>query len=663
MKNTIPPYIIILIILLILCCCLIIILGGVLVGVSGLQDYLQLDNPFFVVDDITPTPFELTRQPISTEITSTLEALEQTIAPERDLIALACRFDHICDLPLTLDPPAVPYFVGSKRQFWVNNSDSGLYAQITATLEYLTTHVYFWVEEGVPFNQQEAEDLINTFEEQIYPTNRAFFGSEWTPGVDNDPHIYIIYAKNLGAYVAGFFISLDEYNPLIVDYSNGIEAFYIDSSQDLGNEYTYSTLAHEFQHMIHWYQDSNESSFLDEGFSELASFLNGFDTGGMDWIYTSDPDIALTDWRDSGENSAHYGANFLFVTYFLDRFGDQATQALVHDQLNELESVDNTLEQLAIYDPLTGMPITADDFFLDWVIANYLNDKTVGDGRYYYHNYPSVPTADDTEWISSCPQSGFTRTVNQYGVDYLQITCTGEHIIHFSGTTQSPLLPINPHSGDYVYWSNKANESNTSLSRKFDLTNVTGPITLQYWTWFNLESNYDYVYLEVSMDEETWEILVTPSGTGNDLLGNAYGWGYTGQSDGWVQETIDLSQYAGQNVTIHFDYITDAVLVNEGFILDDISIPEIDYWEDFETDDGGWKADGFVRVQNILPQTYRLALIKHTNNGDFVELIPVNPDQTADILISLDHGEDVILVVTATTRFTMEEAPYQISIP
>ena len=90
-----------------------------------------------------------------------------------------------------------------------------------------------------------------------------------------------------------------------------------------------------------------------------------------------------------------------------------------------------------------------------------------------------------------------------------------------------------------------------------------------------LEDTYDYVYLEASTDGENWDILITPSGTADDPTGSSYGWGYTGQSEGWIQETVDLSQYAGEIVTLRFDYITDAAVVNKGFLIDDISIPEI----------------------------------------------------------------------------------------
>lgn len=661
MQKSNNTLLIVLVSIIALCCCAVIILGGLFVASAEFLKYLPSIKPSLTYG-ITPTFFDITFVPLESDIFSTLKSLEETIIPERDLVSLACRFDNICDVSDTISPPSTPYMAGSQRNFWLNNSDTGIYTQITATLQYLTAHAYFWVENGISFNRREAENLINTFEEEIYPTNRMFFGSEWTPGVDNDPHIYIIYASNLGTYVAGYFISLDEYNPLIVEYSNSIEGFYIDSSQDLGSEFTYGTLAHEFQHMIHWYQDTNESSFLDEGFSELASFLNEYDPGGFDWFYTSNPDINLTDWQETEENSAHYGANFLFVTYFLDRFGDVATQALIHDQQNELESVDNILQQLELSDLLTGLPISADDFFLDWVIANYVHDETVSDGRYFYHNYPSSPTTSDTDLISTCPVTDITRTVNQYGVDYIRITCPGDYVLDFFGSTTIPLLPTDFHSGEFGFWSNKANESNTSLQRQFDFTGVSDSLTLTFWTWFDLESTYDYVYLEASTDGETWEILITPSGTADNPTGSSYGWAYTGDSGGWIKETIDLSRYAGEMVTLRFDYITDAAVVNRGFLLDDISIPEIGYFEDFESLDESWEAAGFIRIKNLLPQTYRLALIHHTGSDTSIEIVPFDGSSFLEIPIDISSGDDVVLVVTATTRFTLESAQYQIDI-
>ncbi|HSK88309.1 MAG TPA: hypothetical protein VK880_08140, partial [Anaerolineales bacterium] len=153
----------------------------------------------------------------------------------------------------------------------------------------------------------------------------------------------------------------------------------------------------------------------------------------------------------------------------------------------------------------------------------------------------------------------------------------------------------------------------------------------------------------------------TPSGTGEDPSGNSFGRGYNGQTNNWRTEEVDLSQFAGQKVQIRFEYVTDAALNGEGFLLDDVQIEAIDYQSDFEAGEDGWEAAGFVRVENVLPQTYRLALI---TKGDTTTVthISLNADQTAEIPLSLNPGEEAVLVVTGTTRFTRLPAAYQIEI-
>ena len=654
-------------IILVLCFCLIGILSVLGFGffqITKVLPTLAAYTPQSLIDP-TPTPFALIRQPVDANNTSTLHLLDQSLVPDRDLLLIACSLKNICNVSPTLPPPTLHLQVGAQTKLWLLNTDTNDFSKIDVTLQVVTPHAYFWVENGVNFSLKDAQKLIDTFENSIYPTDREFFGSEWTPGVDGDPHLYLIYAHNLGGNVAGFYNTGDEYPPEISQYSNAHESFYIDSSQDLADNYTFGVLAHEFQHMIHWYQDRNEGSFLNEGFSELATFLNGYDTGGFDWYYISDPDINLTDWLGgSGDNTAHYGANFLFVTYFLDRFGKTATQALVHEQKNSLDSVDEVLQQLNITDPLNSQPVTADDFFVDWTIANYIHDPSVADGRYMYHNYSSSPTANATESVNTCPQSTVTRMVNQYGVDYIRFNCSGNYTIDFTGSTLTRLLPADPHSGSYAFWSNKGDESDMTLTRQFDLTGAAGPLLITFWTWYDVEQDYDYVYLEASTNGISWTILNTPSGTDSNPSGSSYGWGYNGQSSGWIQETVDLSEFAGQNISLRFDYITDAAVNGEGFMLDDIAIPAIGYIDGFESGDGGWTGAGFVRIQNVLPQTFRLALITETNSGTTVDILPISADQTVQIPVQIGNNgvEDVVLVVSATTRFTRERAAYQFEI-
>jgi hypothetical protein len=448
----------------------------------------------------------------------------------------------------------------------------------------------------------------------------------------------------------------------VKEFSNAHETYVLGTSQNLGDDYTYATLAHEFVHMIQNASDRNDVSWMNEGFAEVGAFLNGYDIGGADWLYVQNPDMQLNTWVDnsSPDFSAHYGQSFLYLTYFLDRFGEEASKHLTSNPENDLPSVDDTLAELNITDPQTGEVITADDVFMDWAVAMLLMDESVGDGRYTYHNYPNAPRVTSTETIASCPQS-LSGTVNQYGIDYYTIDCDGDHTLRFNGSTVVGLLPVSANSGNYMFWSNRGDESDMTLTREFDLTGVSGPVTMSFAMWHDLEEDYDYVFLEASTDGENWEIITTPSGTDEDPSGNSYGWGWNGQTNGWVTEDVDLSQFAGQTVQIRFEYITDAALNGEGFLLDDIRIDAINYQEDFEAGDGGWEAAGFVRVENTLPQTYRLTLIT-TGDTTTVTHIPLNADQTAEIPLSLGPGQEAVLVVTGTTRFTRLPAAYQIEI-
>ncbi len=660
---------IIIIILVLLCCCCLVVLSGGLgaayfistqASSSPTQEpplNFQPGNPTSE-PFVTEAPVELTRVPVESISTDTLNTLEESLVPVNNPLEIACRLQGKCSIPETL--PSGPYKQGEKKSFWLTNTDSAQSFKIDATLQYVTDHAYFWVEDGVPYDKGDAKKLVDTFETKIYPTDREFFGSEWSPGVDEDQHIYLVYGRGIGGSVAGYFSSPDEYHPDAHEYSNAHEMFVFNADNSpLDDTYTYGVLAHEFQHMIHWKQDRNEASWINEGFSEVAALLNGYYVGGFAWEYVSDTDVQLTDWGpDPGSNTPHYGASFLFLSYFLDRFGEDATKTLVTDPQNGMESIDNILKSINATDKQSGQAITANDFFMDWAVTNYLLDENVGDGRFAYKRYKDAMRAGETETIDTCPGS-ITRTVKQFGVDYIQFNCDGKHTLRFEGATQTGLLPVDAYSGKKAFWSNKGDESNMTLTREFDFSQASGPLTLKYRTWYDLETDYDYTFVEASTDGgKTWKILTTPSGTDSNPSGNSYGWGYNGKSDTWIEESIDLSQYKGQKVQVRFDYITDAAVNGEGFMLDDISIPEIDYFSDFEGDDGGWQSAGFVRVENVLPQTFRLVMI-NKNGSATVQTISVGADQTAEINVDLT---DATLVVSGTTPFTREDGHYSITV-
>jgi immune inhibitor A len=614
---------------------------------------------------VTPTA-TIEVNPLDGSAYTTFDILEHTTVPESDPIDIAARLLNVKNISNTVPAPTIPLKVGDSQLFWVTNDDADTLEtfQVRATVRYISDNVYFWIEDEVSYDQKDLKNLVTEFENKIIPTNRKFFGEEWNPGVDNDPHMYVLYTRGLGRMLYGYFSAPDEYPPVVSQYSNGHEMFILSADNlRLADQETASTIAHEYQHMIHWYKDRNEESWVTEGFSQLAEILNGHTPPGHEYTFASEPDTQLNDWSSNNdENSAHYGASFLFMTFFLDRFGDKITQSLVGDLNNGMSSIDDVLKTHTVTDPLTGKPISADDVFADWATAFYLNDPTVSDGRYSFSLYPNPPSPYVQDEVGSCPLQTQNASVHQFGIDILEITCKGDYTFEFQGSNSVQLFPTDAYSGKYSFWSNRGDVSNTSLTREFDLSGVTGTVEMAYQAWYSIEEDWDYAYVEASTNGEDWKILNTPGCTTYNPTGNSYGCGYTGQTDGWVQESVDLSEYAGGKVLVRFEYITDTAVNEEGFLLDDIRVNATDYYTDFENDDGGWVAQGFVRVENHIPQTFRLTMI--TMSGDTtVETIQLDQNMIARVPISINSTRDkVVFIISGTTRFTTQQAQYSFSI-
>ena len=327
-------------ILCVVCLCLVIFGGVVIFSRNVISTAIPMVETPIPLNEVTPTPFvdpgaQILDPTQSGKASETLNTLNQSTVPINDPIDLAARLGGKPNVPNVLIDTEAPYSVGAQKTFWATNTDTNDNFKVNATLRYVGDNIYFWIENGVRFDQTDLQNLAETFDKQIIPTNREFFGEEWNPGVDGDPRFYILYAGNLGVNLAGYYSSADELHPDAHPYSNAHEMFLISSDNvDLGDSYIYGTMAHEFQHMIHWYQDKNEETWVNEGFSMLAEHVNEYDAGGFDWSYMDNTDMQLNDWGgDIGDNGPHYGASYLFMVYFLDRFGEDATKALVrHDE-------------------------------------------------------------------------------------------------------------------------------------------------------------------------------------------------------------------------------------------------------------------------------------------------------------------------------------------
>ncbi|MFC2030173.1 hypothetical protein ACFLWA_05530 [Chloroflexota bacterium] len=640
---------------LLLCCVLAVCLaaGAVSVGSAtwqaGKSDQVLAKDPVSSIDMNRQSPSQAERH--------TARLLYETSPPARSLFELAQRLDRIPEALLrsaASDP--VEYQIGDRESFWLHNAEDESYFTSTATLEFSTPHAYWWIEDGYQIPATDLEHSAWNFENNTYPTNHHYFGQEWTPGIDGDPHVFIILANVPG--VGGYFSGPDEYPAVITSHSNEHEMFYINLENAVpGDSYFDGVLAHEFQHMIGWAEDRDEDTWVSEGLSELASQLGGYDVGGSDYAFSQQPDTQLTTWSELEESGPHYGASYLFLSYFLERYGDEAIQRLVAEPANGIAGFEAVLAE---FDPHR---IGFDDLFADWVVANYLDDGTPPKARYGYADLRlTQPALTGRHRSYPVRQTG---TVHQYAADYIVLDGTGPVTLVFTGSLRVPLLGNVAHSGEFQWWSNRGDEGDSTLTRAFDLTGLS-EATLQAWMWYDLEVDYDYGYVQVSTDGgDTWHLLDSEHTTTVDPNANSYGPAFTGYSGGgddpaWVQESFDLSPHAGGPVLVRFEVITDEAVNRPGLAVDDISIPELGYLDDAETDDGGWQAKGWLRVTDHIPQDFLVQIIRQGRENSVERMVLDDKMQGQMTMPDLGNRIDrVVVVVSGVAPATTEPASYR----
>ncbi len=116
---------------------------------------------------------------------------------------------------------------------------------------------------------------------------------------------------------------------------------------------------------------------------------------------------------------------------------------------------------------------------------------------------------------------------------------------------------------------------------------------------------------------------------------------------------------------MRFEYITDDGYNAAGFAVDALSIPEIGYSDDAESQNG-WQSAGFTQVSNALPQRYDLAAVKLGKGGFSVQPVTVDGDGKADFNIAGPSAEGsysrAVLVISGMTNHTIQPTSYRLTI-
>jgi len=206
-------------------------------------------------------------------------------------------------------------------------------------------------------------------------------------------------------FVAGYFDPLDQ-----TLSGNMANIIYLDTNPGKlsGTEIQpqISTLAHEYQHLIHYRHDNNEETWINEGLSELSPVLMGLPHREFTH-YLTDTNIRLDSF--DGE-LADYARAGLFLLYSWVRFGMPFIHHLVSLTANGIAAFESALSYF-------GYP-SFDDYSYSWHLANFIQS----DGVYGYGKYGPLPQPVMHDVITSFPEDDFYREVKRLGAHWTIIT-------------------------------------------------------------------------------------------------------------------------------------------------------------------------------------------------------------------------------------------------
>ena len=656
------------------------------------------------------------------------------VEPTRiDTVTAKPNGEPIEDGPMAPSTHHSYYNIGDPANWIYYNYYYGAYYLSAFTLKAIGTYGEVWLKnsnvwlspsdprELPTITDLEIQYLLNEFDNLIYPTDVNYFGDPaFRDGTGNPLGLAVeptgrnvILVMNIRDqnwadptypyYVAGYF------SPT-VRYYTGRNVVTIDTwrwERRLGPEgtvwpppapaypggvdrpYVYdSTLAHEYQHLIHSDWNPSDPSFMNEGCSMYAEYLCGF---GIDPSYINSffytPDNSLTEWGDQGDINilADYGESALWAMYLSDHYGGSGTISyFVQTGVPGVDGIDNALTHFGYTDRF-------EDVYRNFKLANLIRADNPGGGKYNYHNInlndPSIDpirmvdhTYFSVPWTRASTSFGTTKTIlgydtavsllSPYGSDYIQLSRVGKGKISFDGD-DTGVMP--PSTGDWTYdttnswwWSGAADLENTVIGGQAYIDPL-GTKTLTLVTAWALESYWDFGFVQVSTDNgQTWTSLYDNQGYATtthdpsahpDVVANLPGltdvnnnwWfgsynlpSYTGSpiAGDWETLTFDLTAYSGKTVLIGFRYVTDWATTYEGWFIQSATVdiaPITLQLIPLPPAHASFKVDWVLWDEGVATGVFPLD--SATNTGTIDAPMP-----------SGSTGYDVILVVTSTSK-------------
>ena len=182
------------------------------------------------------------------------------------------------------------------------------------------------------------------------------------------------------------------------------------------------TLAHEFQHLIHWGHDPDEVSWVDEGLAGYAEEVAGYPEADSTMVpaFLERPGTDLVKWENRPRS---YGMTYLFMSFVAERYGPELIHRIVEAPRNGEAGIEAALQAGD-----TGGGFR--EVWSRWVAGNYASD----DPRYAYKALKGRRVVVTPVVASDLPLGPIGSSVpGQWGTRTILFRTPGDLAIDFRG--------------------------------------------------------------------------------------------------------------------------------------------------------------------------------------------------------------------------------------
>jgi hypothetical protein len=558
------------------------------------------------------------------------------------------------------------------------------------------------------------------------PSDSSGAGDKTVVLVDNvrDSNFRDLNNTQANSYIAGFFSSglneLFDRNVMTIDAFDWLHRTGANPPHEPvpGNTCTSAparpflyegVFAHEYQHLLQYYQDPEEVNWVNEGLSDFAIDVTGYDFGtrpvsqiGFDshlqcfmgnLITQTDAnpipseggaENSLTLWGDQGDGEilCDYGAAFSMMEYLSSQYG-RAFMSALHR---------NPAEGFAGLRQVLGGRATTQTVVHRWAVAMALDGVLDRGAKMPLLQLPKSRyqiAALDAAINWDNPDSYDTPGAPPNGSDYVRLRDGANNYLNakdissitFGGAKLLEPVPVEwtvttaapDHGTDSALAAPDADNKDAAIVHTVAVP--TANPTLTFDTKYDTEPGFDSFFVQVSTDNgKTYHSLSNADTTcdldpGADVKLKSNCPGFNGDSGGWKSESFDLSQYAGQTVLLAFRYITDANTRGTGVWVDNVVVGGNTVSDGTSLD--GWQT--FTQIKPISVNGYTVQLVAYQTSGNntdaFATSIPISRNfqgslderqikkligQKADVVAALVMYDEPTESINQYARYTLK---------